>query len=205
MRNTALKKITQKMRVSLASKEDVADIIALYQDLFSSEESLDFDTLEHQLGLDIDFTGEEKDPGVKQEQSMTITQLAADLGFLDNRPFLFNTHRHFSGSLNAWQTTETNKPERYYDREIGSTDEEMVPLDLHWHQIVGVHVLARQCFRETSSSEPVGTGIFDEVGLGKSFQSLAFVGFLMDNVNRQLQGKQDSMPPLLRKSDHLGF
>lgn len=190
----ALKKLTEKMRASLASEEDVAEVITLYQDLFRNEEPVDYDNLNHQLGLDVDFTGNEVDPGITVERNMSAEQLAADLGFVSGRPILFNAYRHCSGSLNAWQPTDTNTPERYNKED--NNDTEMVPLNLHWHQLCGIHAIVRQTFSENPTKGFIGTGNFDQVGIGKSYQALGYCGFLMDNVQRQ--NEEVELAPILR-------
>ena len=130
------------------------------------------------------------DPGVEFESGLQPQQLAANLGFQDGLPLLFNKFRH-RGGLSPW--THPND----FDQEKNSTStENLEPLRLYWHQLAGVHAIVRMNF-QSKPSDPSsnGTLIADEVGLGKTFQASTMIVFLADLVIRQSQNRQ--LPPII--------
>jgi len=175
---------------SLATEEDVADVINLYIEFFTEDPSNTEEVALHSqnpnLGLTFGQPLDGADPGVEVESSMSPEVLSKNLGFVNGTPILFNSHRHRNG-LNAWNTDEPPTAE---------SNEEMVPFSLRWHQIAGVHAIIRTNF--TPEAEPgrcCGMLIADEVGLGKTFQAVTTIAFLSDLIIRA--ERNAPIPPII--------
>jgi len=134
------------------------------------------------------------DFGVEVESTMTPVSLALSLGFRSGRglPAQFNPLRHRSG-LSPWDDqTQFVKPD------MDLLPEHLTKMELHWHQLCGVHSIARSLFTEdTNPHRALGVLIGDEVGLGKTAQSIAFISFLNDAIFRQENRKK--LPKILRE------
>ena len=185
------------MLESLATEEDVREIITLFHEYFTRPVLEDTPALDQQHPiLVVPFRGSNTsgDLGVEVESGMTPSQLSHNLGFASGLPFLFNSYRHTSG-LNCWSSslaTTLTSPDI-------ATNPLFTPLSLHWHQLAGVHAIIRMNF--TSLENPsgcCGTLITDEVGLGKTFQATATLAFLSEVRIRQTTGQP--LPPIIGKS-----
>jgi TATA-binding protein-associated factor len=133
------------------------------------------------------------DFGMEIEAKMDPKQLARALGFKNHLPFSFNPYRHKFGT-SPWDNESLFK---------FATDEPLPQfidfLKLHWHQLAGIHSIVRSVFLENpDDSHPTGVLIGDEVGLGKTAQSIAFIAFL--NQVLYVQSKGLSPPPILGKN-----
>ena len=132
-----------------------------------------------------------RDTGVEFEAAMNPTQLAENLGFVEGIPLLFNDFRRSDG-LDPWTC-----PDAFINNAENS--QFLSNLNLHWHQLAGVHATVRKCLQEQPSLDPyIGVLISDEVGLGKTYQAATFIAFLADAVMRQKTAVQ-IIPPILRK------
>lgn len=163
----------------------------MYNEYF--EESLEENTAP--LGGDVIPTlhlssAVEGDLGMEVEEKLNPEVLSNRIGFRNGLAHQFNRHRHKAG-LSIW-----DYPPLF--REIGSEDPNFSPLRLHWHQLAGVHSVARNIFSQTPR-QPHFTGmlIADEVGLGKTLLALSIIGFL--NQVFSLQERKLDLPPVLRK------
>lgn len=190
----ALSKTSEQALKSLASEEDVADVIALYNDFFNGPSSLDSVSLTNQLpSIGFQFSNKGLgggDPGVQAEAMLRPEALAHNLGFANGLPLLFNTHRH-CGGLNLW---DAHNPGEF---ESGSSSL-LEPMSLHWHQLVGVHATIRMSIsKEVSSGGCSGVLVADEVGLGKTFQAATTITFISDLIARQ--NGNHPLPPIMRK------
>ncbi|KAJ3497670.1 hypothetical protein NLJ89_g10318 [Agrocybe chaxingu] len=186
-------KISEKNLLSLASEEDVADVIALYREYFDTLDTDENDALEIQHpAFKFTFSQhvEDADPGVEVESAMTPEELAANLGFINGLPLLFNTHRH-TGGLTPWTAPDAFEEANMRDNPL------FVPIALHWHQAAGVHAQIRMIFSKASSpGRCTGALVADEVGLGKTFQAAALIASLADMVLRQTTGTP--LPPIIQ-------
>ncbi|KAG6876903.1 hypothetical protein C0993_012196 [Termitomyces sp. T159_Od127] len=183
---------------ALASAEDVSDIAALYHDYFElslpdDDETNLPDIPEDQKSLN-DCGG---DFGMEVECSTPPAQLAISLGFTSGIPPVFMRYRHHTGA-NFWD-----------DRSLlNNVDEDvangkLLKFSLHWHQLAGVHSIARTVFtRDSRPSDTVGVLIADEVGLGKTAQSIAFISFL--NLVISAQKRKRALPKVIRDTPFLG-
>lgn len=186
------------MLESLATQEDIGDILDLYRACFDPS-SGDTSVFEQQLVTYKygDFA-EHADLGVEIESTLSYVDLTRNLGFFNGNPLLFNSHRHIGG-LTPW-----DDPTAF---EGADQDDAFVPFSLRWHQLAGVHAILRRLFSKNSTPGNLGVLIADEVGLGKTFQSLAIIATLTEYIGRQgfmvmaKHGRTHSpvMPPLLRK------
>ncbi|KAJ3548525.1 hypothetical protein NMY22_g1227 [Coprinellus aureogranulatus] len=182
-----LTSVTDDMLRSLASEEDVSELVYLYDSYFSFESMDDGSSLAVSPHIALSFPEPVggADPGVEVEAGMTIQQMMDNLGFVDNLPFMFNSSRNIDG-YHFWDKAEKSK------KEEGSVER----FTLHRHQISGVHAIIRNIFTsKASDSHSTGVLCADEVGLGKTIQSIAAVAVLMDVVTRQSKGLR--LPPLV--------
>jgi hypothetical protein len=112
--------------------------------------------------------------------------LSQNLGFQCNIPLFFNTHKHSGGS------TPWDSPELFQNTE---GNEALTRNELHWHQLSGVHGILRRLLSKSPSRARPGFLVADEVGLGKTLQSLAILAWLTECVGRQKAGIP--LPPIL--------
>jgi hypothetical protein len=173
----------------LASQEDIADVINLYQDCFNpsagdtSQLVAQLDTVPVKFGISLDGA----DPGMEVESTMSLDVLSRNLGFRNGTPLLFNHHRH-KGGLNSWDNTSSFQ-------EVES-NQDFVPIRLHWHQQAGVRAILRRLLSREPSSVTPGILVADEVGLGKTLQAVALLAWLTECVGRQ-SSNSSQMPPIL--------
>ncbi|TFK59812.1 hypothetical protein BDN72DRAFT_780239 [Pluteus cervinus] len=190
---TAKKGITTaKMLRDLSRKEDSADLINLYMDLFSSPAPEDSASLGSVQNIPIIFgeLPDGGDPGVEVEATMSPEQLATSIGLTNGLPFFFNEYRH-QGGATPW---DEGWAEQFHPDKAESNPD-MARLSLHWHQIAGVHAILRKMFASTPDSDRCcGILVADEVGLGKTFQSAAVIAVLAELAIRQQKGIP--LPPL---------
>lgn len=131
------------------------------------------------------------DLGVEEEMGMDPPTIAARLGFVFKQlPLQFNTHRHQHG-ITPW-----DDPARVFKQK--PLPKEIVPLELHWHQLAGLHSILRNTFSPTPDPHfPASMLISDEVGLGKTTLCLSMIAALNQYIH--LQRKSKPLPPILRK------
>ncbi|KAJ3494060.1 hypothetical protein NLJ89_g10889 [Agrocybe chaxingu] len=196
--HAGLSKMSNDNLVSLASQEDVADIIALYRDFFDAPDTGENDALENQhptLKFSFSQHVEGADPGVEVESAMTPEQLCHNLGFVNGLPLLFNTHRH-TGGLTPWTAPEA------FEAKKMEKDSAFQPISLHWHQMAGVHAILRMVFSAAPSpGRCCGALIADEVGLGKTYQIAALIATLADLVLRE--STTVTPPPIIQGNPYL--
>ncbi|PPQ93015.1 hypothetical protein CVT25_006099 [Psilocybe cyanescens] len=187
---------------SLASQEDIEDLVNLYEDFFNTPDPLDSVALQDQhpiTALKVGGFDDGADLGVEVESKMTPEELARNLGFPPSRlPIPFNLYRH-KGGITPWDSSHPNqiKPE------LAQNDSQMEPISLHWHQLAGVHALMRMNWTaKANTTRPCGALIADEVGLGKTFQAATVIAFLSDVAMRQKLSRP--LPPLLFNTPFLG-
>jgi hypothetical protein len=134
------------------------------------------------------------DFGMEIEANMDPKQLARALGFKHRLPFSFNLYRHNLGT-SLWDNESLFKLHADADQPLPQYIEF---LKLHWHQLAGVHSIVRSVFLEQpDNSHPTGVLIADEVGLGKTAQSITFIAFM--NQILYVQSKGLSLPPIIGK------
>ncbi|PPQ80636.1 hypothetical protein CVT26_007424, partial [Gymnopilus dilepis] len=182
---------------SLAKQEEVDDIINLYNEFFNvstgqdGQPIVDFAPL---LSIPFGEPVDGADPGVEMESTMTPQNLAHNLGFSGGLPLLFNRYRHVGG-LVPWDSGCSG----LFDK----PSSDVLPIQLHWHQLAGVHSIIRRNFTPEASFEKCrGILLADEVGLGKTFQAGTMIAFLSDVVMRQARGLP--LPPVIVDNPYLG-
>lgn len=172
----------------LATEEEISTLINLYHEYFSVDDNEedeqpipDVSASKQQLN---DLGG---DFGMEVEGQMPPDALAFALGFKSRHlPRLFNTFRHRDG-ISPWDQVEL-----FRDRNFDSLPDFLTSSFLHWHQLAGVHSIARNTFTTSPrSKDSVGMLIGDEVGLGKTAQAIAFIAFLCQNIWLQ----DNKLPP----------
>jgi hypothetical protein len=188
-------KATRQVAHALATAEEVDELGHLYDEFFNTPNDVSLDVVPPASNVTFGNPTEGADPGVEVECQMREEDLADRLGFTKNcLPILFNPVRHLMGTT-AWDPKHRNA---IVDAGLDSLDPMLEKLALHWHQLAGVHAVVRKIFSsETSADNCTGMLLADEVGLGKTMQSLAVVAFLMDLKVRQERATPS--PPLIRK------
>ncbi|KAG6883167.1 hypothetical protein C0993_007539 [Termitomyces sp. T159_Od127] len=177
---------------NLASTEDVEDIAALYQDFFElpSADGEDGPPLADARGEVQGLERCDGDFGMEVEAGMKPVQLCLALGFLTGLPPIFAKYRHRTGA-NAWDDYSLfdNAEE---DLKAGI----LTKFHLHWHQLAGVHSIIRSLFTDQPSTHPCGVLVGDEVGLGKTAQSIALISFFI--LTATAQSTKRLVPKVIR-------
>ncbi|EAU80360.1 hypothetical protein CC1G_12776 [Coprinopsis cinerea okayama7 len=185
---------SSKSLAQLATANDVAELLDLYDSLFgegtdSAPELAGGSLAGVRFGEPVDGA----DPGVEVESGMSGSQLFHNLDFDGGTPFLFNKQRHRDG-LSPWETD--------FDKLKIDNPSALEPLKLHWHQGAGVHSVIRHIFhKDPSPAHPSGILLADDVGIGKTIQSAATIAFLANLALRQERGL--TLPPIIRDFPHL--
>lgn len=179
----------------LASEEGIADITSLNHDHFTATANREGGPVIDEDRVSIPFAEpvDGADAGMEVEGSMCPQDLASNLDFVDGLPLLFNPYRHRGGStpweLASVDTFNPNGPEKA----------DLDFIKLHWHQLAGVHAMARLVFSSTPNNEASTSVLLaDEVGLGKTFQAATMISFLTDLVI--LQEKGYPLPPMIGRT-----
>jgi SNF2 family DNA or RNA helicase len=183
---SALFKERPGLQQLIATEDDLAEIQGKYDEYFAihdDDEGACGDLYSQRLSFDLRDV-QTGDLGMEVEATVPPNLLSSSVGFVKQcLPILFQTHRHTAG-FNAW------------DRRTKSQVKDMKPISLHWHQLAGVHSIIRNTF--TSDCEPdhaTGMLICDEVGLGKTAQTIATIAFLNQVIDLSAQNKKP--PPHL--------
>ncbi|KAF8057085.1 P-loop containing nucleoside triphosphate hydrolase protein, partial [Lyophyllum atratum] len=197
--------VDAKMLKSLASEEDVADIISLYNDFFKNRSLEDSVPIhEQQPTIDIGFAeckDGSPDPGVEVEYNMSPEALSRALGFVNGLPFLFNTHRH-TGGLSSWDPADAH----LFDASKVASNLEMEAITLHWHQLCGAHSMTRVNFTEKPApGRCCGVLVADDVGLGKTFQQAVMIAVLTQLAMRRMlpAANRGPLPPVIQSKPYL--
>jgi hypothetical protein len=133
------------------------------------------------------------DPGVEMESTIAPDVLAANLGFMDDLPILFNHYRHHGG-LSPWDPANAS----LFKQSNAQYNPDMNPITLHWHQLAGVHALICMIFGPDAMVDRIcGALIADKVGLGKTYQAATMIAFLTDLVIWQTINAP--LPPIIRE------
>ncbi|KAF5343888.1 hypothetical protein D9756_011620 [Leucocoprinus leucothites] len=184
-------KASSKALAQLATEQDVDDLLLVYTEYFETNAEEDDDPpLSNSSRVEEirQLNDDEHDFGMEVEISMPASVLGTRLGFKSCLPAQFNLHRHRSG-LSPWDSEELFKSD--------PTPPELVAMSLHWHQLAGVHSIARSIFTEQPDPDhTLGVLVTDEVGLGKTTQSLTFSAFLNQSIFVQ-ENPEFSPAPIL--------
>ena len=175
----------------LATKSDIADILSVYSDYFKLNVDDDKPVPEFSPGqkrLNDVFDGRH-DFGVENQMLMAPEVLARELGFVGWIPPAFHDKRHPLG-VNAW-----DQPQAFL------TGIQLLPMRLHWHQLVGVDAIVERLWSVVPNFRNAGILIGDEVGLGKTAQAIALLAFFNLSITAQLTGKP--LPPILGEHDFM--
>ncbi|KAF9442094.1 P-loop containing nucleoside triphosphate hydrolase protein [Macrolepiota fuliginosa MF-IS2] len=194
-------KVPVKELKKLASEEDVTDILNIYDEYFEMnvEEEDEQPILDALPAKDRGFIDEGGDFGVEVEANMQSLHLARALGFKTGLPPSFNLLRHRSG-ITPWDDEEVFK---YAEHEI--MPEYLDHLRLHWHQLAGAHSIIRSIFnKERDASHTMGVLIGDEVGLGKTAQSIVVIAFLNHLIYLQSREGRVDLPPVVAARPFFG-
>ncbi|KXN81813.1 hypothetical protein AN958_03743 [Leucoagaricus sp. SymC.cos] len=187
-------KVSEKALRSLASEEDVSDLIGVFYEYFDASAE---DDEEEQPIPDIfpekKLNDEGGDFGMEVEHQMQPNHLSSRLGFRTGLPPQFNVYRHRSGT--PWDDDTLFKA----DSSLG----ELSKMALHWHQLAGVHSIVRSIFTDIPEPDrPCGVLVGDEVGLGKTAQAITFIAFLNQAI--WLQRDNRPLPDILIERPFLG-
>ncbi|KAF9033680.1 hypothetical protein BDP27DRAFT_1374971 [Rhodocollybia butyracea] len=179
---------------SLATPEDLKELVQVYNQYFRTYDDENSQPIGRDFSLQL-LDLEVADLGMEFEANLNVMDLAQRLGFQkDNLPLQFNCFRNIAG-FTPW-----DKP-ALFTPSLQQTDS-LVSLQLHWHQLAGVHSIICNTFTATSSPGHC-TGILecDEVGLGKTALAIAVIGFLNQAV--ALQEAKKPLPPILQSFPYL--
>jgi hypothetical protein len=168
----------------------------MYQDFIAGPSAQDSVNLQEQHSeVSFQFGGlvPDADPGVEMESTMAPDTLAANLGFSDGLPMLFNRHRH-RGGLSSWDPSNTH----LFEHANAQNDPDMIAIALHYHQLAGIHALLRMLFHPLPAPGRCrGTLTADDVGLGKTYLAGGMIAVLTDVVLRQ--SVNATLPPIFRE------
>jgi SNF2 family DNA or RNA helicase len=132
-----------------------------------------------------------EDLGMELKARLSYQQLSKRLGYLeDDLPVVFNKYRH-SANLNAWDSQDLFKHD-------GKNQPELKPNRLHWHQLAGIHAIARSVFTKQPNHSPRGILVADDVGLGKTSLTIGFIALLNETIARRQRKHPD--PPVFSES-----
>jgi hypothetical protein len=177
----------------LASEEDIIEFMHVYTEYFSLDDDDDDDSppidAEPNISFGLGEASDGGDLGMEFECKLGPNALADRLGFLKYRlPHQFNQHRH--RSLTAW-----DRPDLFNENPVPDS---LTNLNLHWHQLSGVHSMVRNVFTPDANPDHcTGMLICDEVGLGKTALTIAFIAFLSQCA--LLQETNTELPKIIRK------
>lgn len=162
----------------VASDEELREVQALYEAHFDRD-LVDIavpDLHRSSEGLSIDDITTE-DLGVGAFRNDDYDVLNQRLGWQHNRPILFNEKRSILGY-------------NYWDDADKIVDEQTKPLELMWHQMVGIAAIARKLWQRENNPAP-GTGVLlaDAVGVGKTFTILGCIALIIDTREAEVMGK----------------
>ena len=196
-----MSKVSKEDLSRLASQEDVEDVLNYFEMFFSEHnEEIPDNTLRVEDRLDVDICGNPgADCGTEEEAMLTARAMLANLDFRNaNLPFHFNKFRHTSG-LTPWEAEHTSI---FQDDNQPDKNPDLVALQLHHHQIMGVHSILRNIFSEEPDINAcTGMLVADEVGLGKTLQACTVLAFLGELAMRQKHAKP--VPPIIGTSSSL--
>ncbi|KAF5344039.1 hypothetical protein D9756_011548 [Leucocoprinus leucothites] len=179
-------KVSTKALQTLATQEDVTDLLNIYHDYF--EANVEDDDDPPFLAL----LSSRRSSSRNVETEMSSELLAQRLRFLTGLPPQFNAYRHRAG-ISPWDNPElfTREP----------VPPELTPLKLHWHQLAGAHSIVRSLFiEEKHALHTKGVLISDQVGLGKTTQTITVIAFLNEAI--YLQSTNRPPPPILVYCQH---
>ncbi|KAJ3557756.1 hypothetical protein NP233_g11663 [Leucocoprinus birnbaumii] len=179
----------------LASREDVSDLLEIYNAYFDETNEEDAIVVPVALSTAKSLDDMEGDFGMELEQDLDAAQLGSRLGLLQNRVSLFNQYRHRSG-VTPWE----NQGEFSFPGE--DLPSHLDHLKLHWHQLAGVHSIFRSLFsKESNPAHPPGILIADSVGLGKTAQAITFIAQLIALTHCQKENIR--LPPIIEELPYL--
>ncbi|KAF9472810.1 hypothetical protein BDN70DRAFT_818120 [Pholiota conissans] len=188
-----LSSVSNDMLRTLATEEAIQDVIALYHEFFNnpSNEIDDVPVIDRQASkIPFGDLVDDADLGTEYEADKSRAELSSNLGFVQELPLLFNNYRHTAG-VNRWVV-----PDIFTFDDPTNPPPEVRNLELHWHQLAGVHAILRACFTETPiPGHCTGMLIADEVGLGKTYQTATVIACLADAAIRKREHLR--LPPLL--------
>ncbi|KAF5362322.1 hypothetical protein D9756_002850 [Leucocoprinus leucothites] len=185
-------KVSTKALLTLATQEDVTELLNIYHDYFEANAEDDEEQPLVNSPL-VEKHLHEGDFGMEDEAAMSSELLAQRLGFLTGLPPQFNTHRHRAG-ISPWDSPETFAQE--------PIPAELSPLNLHWHQLAGTHSIIRSIFIQAKDAQHTkGVLVADNIGLGKTTQTITFIAFLNQAI--YLQSTNRGPPPVLAERPFL--
>ncbi|KAH6899432.1 P-loop containing nucleoside triphosphate hydrolase protein [Coprinopsis sp. MPI-PUGE-AT-0042] len=187
------RRITKQALQTLAgaTEQEVTDLLHWYDTYFDPEmeSTEELEPIEPAFDLVASFC-DSPDPGVEVEAHKSEEQLIAALGFDDGVPPLFNKIRHITG-LTPWD------PE--WEQHLAEHPNQFEPLRLQWHQLAGVHASLRRILTTDDLPPPHICGILfaDDVGIGKTIQSVSLLAFIASVSLRHSRGL--TMPQIARE------
>ncbi|RDB19056.1 Transcription regulatory protein SNF2 [Hypsizygus marmoreus] len=191
-------KVSEADLKSLATEEDVTNILNLYHEYFDEDaEDEDAPPISDALPAQQQLNDCGGDFGMEVEAEMSLVTLLFNLGFKTGLPMVFNTLRDRSG-LSPW-----DDPTPFADPNPDPMPENFSKMRLHWHQLAGTHSIVRSVFTKGSNPHTTGVLVGDEVGLGKTAQAITLIAFLNQVI--WLQSETTRKPPrMLADRQYLG-
>lgn len=209
---------SRKAFEGLATEGDLEDLMRVYEEYLGADEddSGPPPLVEGLLSFDLkDVT--KGDLGMEAEAKLDPGVLAKRLGFTKNNlPYQFNAVRYSSGTT-PWDLHVSSKKSSSTRASASSAGASIssahaaVPsphtsasssapfqkLQLHWHQLAGIHSIVRNTFsRKADPDHCTGMLICDQVGLGKTALTISTIAFINQVI--ALQKKDKARPPMLR-------
>ncbi|KAF8054482.1 P-loop containing nucleoside triphosphate hydrolase protein [Lyophyllum atratum] len=172
----------------LATAEDVTDLVLMYHEYFERDVEDEGEPPLTKPPADRQALNDSGgDFGMEEESVMTYGMLTGSLGFRTGLPPQFNKLRDRFGST-PWEDAAPF--------ECKHPPENIENQRLHWHQVAGTRSICRSVFTKVADPAHVpGMLIGDEVGLGKTAQTLTFIAFLMQAI--WLQKNNKKLPKIL--------
>ncbi|KAF8054476.1 P-loop containing nucleoside triphosphate hydrolase protein [Lyophyllum atratum] len=178
----------------LATAEDVTDLVLMYHEYFERDVEDEGEPPLTKPPADRQALNDSGgDFGMEEESVMTYGMLTGSLGFRTGLPPQFNKLRDRFGST-PWEDAAPF--------ECKHPPENIENQRLHWHQVAGTRSICRSVFTKVADPAHVpGMLIGDEVGLGKTAQTLTFIAFLMQAI--WLQKNNKKLPKILEERPYL--
>ncbi|TFK60422.1 P-loop containing nucleoside triphosphate hydrolase protein [Pluteus cervinus] len=182
---------TKKMVLDRADCEDVERLISSFTDYFEHEPTNDsFDFLEEPMDSDMQALLDRfPDLGVEDFVRFDESQLSSLLALTDNRPIHWNPLRSEDSAKSPWNDADVSI---YIEGSPG-----VKPLQLLWHQMVGVASMVSKLWTETEGVRPPGVLLADAVGVGKTAQVMAVIAFIQHVYMSETLKKDYSRPPII--------
>ncbi|RXW11953.1 hypothetical protein EST38_g13902, partial [Candolleomyces aberdarensis] len=183
------------MRQDLANEEEVRQTMQLFDDYVKTCEDTRVDT-SHALA-EMTELFDNADMGVKKYSKTTTEALCNLLDFKDERPINWNSHRSPHVAVNPWKAPD----EFAEDKLTAGGPDAPRPLQMLWHQLVGVACMTELMFVDSKKFVP-GFILADGTGLGKTGQTFGVISLVQQVRSCEIAGTR--RPPIVANSTFFG-